>query len=123
MILLCFFRITRINSLHSLLCHYITPKLLYPPAKKLLHLSKNLDPTLEKETRGWLNVAKLTGGDGFLAGLTTDGRVLLAGNRQKVADAAQWTDIVDIACGYDFCAGVTKDGRLLFAGDVHFDHH
>ncbi len=82
-----------------------------------------LDPTLEKETRGWLNVAKLTGGDGFLAGLTTDGRVLLAGNRQKVADAAQWTDIVDIACGYDFCTGVTKDGRLLFAGDVHFDHH
>lgn len=84
-----------------------------------------LDDTIARDTLGWIGIQKIDSGDGFLAGLTQDGRVLCAGeNKHKIAaDTAPWQNIVDIACGDDFCAGVTQDGRLLFAGDASFSHH
>lgn len=82
-----------------------------------------LDAAMNKEVQGWSNVAKLVFGDGFLLGLTKDGRVYAAGKRANaVPEVHSWTDIVDIACGFDYCVGVTREGKLLFAGTADFHH-
>lgn len=84
-----------------------------------------LDPEMNREVSTWAGIQKIVLGDGFLLGLTLDGRVLAAGPRkQQVAEEVKaWTDITDIAAGGYFCAGLTAEGRLVFAGEAQFDHN
>lgn len=81
-----------------------------------------LDAAMHEEVSGWRDILDIAAGDGFLLGLSKDGRVLAAGERKHfVADeVAAWTDMAGIACGKSFCVGLTREGQLRFAGEVQF---
>ena len=84
-----------------------------------------LNPTMNQEVSSWQEIRDIAAGDGFIVGLSKDGRVMAAGERKGLVagDLAAWTDIVNIACGETFCVGLTRDGQVLFAGEVKFSHN
>lgn len=81
-----------------------------------------LDPALHEEVASWAGITKIVSGNGFLLGLTGEGRVLAAGPNKGlvVEDIKDWSGITDIAAGRTFCAGLTRVGSLLFAGEAQF---
>lgn len=81
-----------------------------------------LDAAMNEEVSGWTDISDIAAGDGFLLGLSKDGRVLAAGERKHfvAGEVAAWTDMAGIACGKSFCVGLTREGQLRFAGEVQF---
>lgn len=66
------------------------------------------------DTKLWRSVIFAAGNDTTLAGLTADGKVLLAGEKASTwTNAAEWTDIVGIAVGSEHIVGLKQDGTAV----------
>lgn len=67
----------------------------------------------------WSGVASLITDSKTTAALTSEGRLLICGEREELfKDALKWENIVQIAMNEDSLFGLTSDGRVLMAGAV-----
>lgn len=57
---------------------------------------------------------KITAGDYFTAGISTDGTVLLAGDQSSLYSAAFWQDTAMLVAGSNDLLGIKHDGTLLY---------
>ena len=67
----------------------------------------------------WKNIRDLTAGTYHLAGLTTDGRVLVTGNMLNpdvVREMKSWRDVTSVVAAGDATLALRKDGSVVFAG-------
>lgn len=67
----------------------------------------------------WKNIRDLTAGAYHLAGLTSDGRVLVTGNMLNpdvVREIKSWRDVTSVAAAGDATLALRKDGSVVFAG-------
>ena len=63
----------------------------------------------------WRNVVDIGCGDGYAAGLTADGRVLVAqdGSLPHITDAERWQGILAIQCGPRHLVALSETGQIL----------
>ena len=77
---------------------------------------------LEYDASGWRNMAGVSGGDGFLVGLKTDGTACSAGNPPDILiDVSGWTELVAVCAGKSHAIGLCKDGTVVSTGDNTYD--
>ena len=76
------------------------------------------------DVRHWADVEQVFLGDSGLAlGLTSHGRVLVAGTEDADFLAArEWTDMKTVAIQYDTIYGLKTDGTVVFAGLTHDEY-
>ena len=89
-------------------------------------LTFGMGEELAEEAGGWEGVVQVAcgGHDRYVAGLTADGRVLVAseadaGGRYQAPDpreVSRWRDVACIAGANSYLLGLTADGEVLFAG-------
>ena len=71
------------------------------------------------EVLRWRHIRDLVCGPYHAAGLTEDGRVLIAGpmlNREVARTVERWRDVTAVACAGDATLGLRRDGTAVFAG-------
>ncbi len=68
------------------------------------------------DTSKWKNIIKIAGSDTHIAGLKSDGTVVVIGGEFGQAIAQKWEDIVDIAAGWNTTVGLRKDGTVIAIG-------
>lgn len=71
----------------------------------------------------WRSVVCVAAESGYVIGLTSEGRILMAGKVNPLldmgrSDAAGWENIAAVACDRSAIAAVTADGELRMAGNV-----
>ena len=73
---------------------------------------------------GWTNIVQVVTKGTFTAGLTADGRVLIAGDTSshRLSLVKGWSGVVKIAAGDQFIVGLRRDGRVLATGDYPRGH-
>lgn len=74
--------------------------------------SREMVRTLQKELKG-----KITTGDYFTAGISTDGTIMFAGSpavSNSAASAVSWQDVATLVAGSDEILGIKHDGTLLY---------
>ena len=73
----------------------------------------------DSDVTGWSGMKLLRSGIGFIAGLSTDGRVKISRNGAALEGyhtADGWRDIQDLAVSRDCIVGLQSSGTLVFAG-------
>ncbi|MBO4385290.1 MAG: hypothetical protein J5854_07755 [Clostridia bacterium] len=70
----------------------------------------------------WTNITRIAvGGDGFILGLKSDGRVFFAGSGESGASAVDgWRSITEIAAGKSHSVGLKSDGTVVACGNDEF---
>ncbi|MEN6417461.1 MAG: protein kinase [Clostridiaceae bacterium] len=74
------------------------------------------------EASSWTNVAQLSGYGDLLAGLRSDGTVVVTGTDAQYLDIGViegWTDIVQVEVGYHGLLALTRDGYVLYTGNIN----
>lgn len=70
----------------------------------------------QHEVSDWEHVVAVGAGLSYSAGLTEDGRVLVASTDPDLLEAEEWTDIASITAGTHHLAGLRTDGTVVVAG-------
>jgi len=67
---------------------------------------------------GWSNIVQVTGGWNHIAGLKSDGTVVVYSDDDfnNIGAAEQWTDIVSITSGFHHLVGLKSDGTVVAVG-------
>lgn len=69
------------------------------------------------DVSGFRNITQISAGNGFLAVLSTDGRVTLVHQYKNDYEQLDWSNIVAIAAGGDHTVGLKSDGSVVAIGD------
>lgn len=77
-------------------------------------------------TSEWTHVVDIGCGDRYAAGLTADGRILVAGELKKsnrsaelmrIADISRWQDVIALRCGDRHLVTMNESGQILAEGE------
>ena len=69
------------------------------------------------EPEQWVDIVQIAGDDLNIAGIRSNGSVIVAGqNKNDIYDASTWTNVKQIDIGYEHVIAVTNEGTVLFAG-------
>lgn len=74
------------------------------------------------DASSWTNVAQLSGYGDLLAGLRSDGTVVVSGTDAQYLDIGViegWTDIVQVEVGYHGLLALTRDEYVLYTGNIN----
>lgn len=69
----------------------------------------------------WTDIVQIVGGSSFIAGLKSDGTVVIDGTFQGFMDSSfiqSWRNVVFISAGFRSLAAVKFDGSVFFSGEI-----
>lgn len=69
------------------------------------------------EVEDWTDITQICAGITQIAGITSDGRVVVAHTEEYNYDVSYWRDVVKLISGEDVLIGIRKDGKFYYAGD------
>lgn len=69
------------------------------------------------EVEDWTDITQICAGITQIAGITSDGRVVVAHTGEYNYDVSGWENIVKLVSGEDALIGITEDGKVYITGD------
>ncbi len=69
------------------------------------------------EVNDWSDITQICAGITQIAGITSDGRVVVAHTGEYNYDVSGWENIVKLVSGEDALIGITEDGKVYITGD------